>query len=251
VLGPVQIVGAARPFRRAWTFELIVYLAMHPRGASNDVWSTALWPDFEVAPSTLHSTVSSARRSIGLAPDGRDILRREQGKLHLGPDVATDWHQFCELARAPDPPSWRRALTLVRGRPFEGLRRPDWTVLEGISATVEETVVLLALQVAEHELSLGDGRRATAAARRGLLASPYDERLYRTLLRSADQQGNPAGVESAMAELVSLLGGGRPPGQSRRSGLCPEGYVHPATAELYRALSRRPAPAPEGAASRQ
>ncbi|MHB8219242.1 MAG: AfsR/SARP family transcriptional regulator [Acidimicrobiales bacterium] len=250
VLGPTQILGASRPFRRAWTFDLIVYLAMHPQGASNDVWSTALWPDFAVASTTLHSTVSSARRSIGRAPDGQELLRREQGVLRLGPEVITDWYRFRELAGAPDPPSWRRALSLVRGRPFEGLRRPDWTVLEGISATVEETVAQLAIQVAEHELNLGDGARASAAARRGLLASPYDERLYRILLKSADQQGNPAGVESAMAELVCLLGGGARPGQAVRSGLRPEKYVHPATTELYRALSRRSPPVPEGSDSK-
>jgi len=251
ILGPVQILGAPRPIQRAWTLELIVYLAMHPRGARNDVWATALWPEFEVAASTIHSTVSAARRTVGRGSDGNHLLRRDHGLLRLSAEVDTDWKQFCELAAAPDPSSWHRALSLVRGRPFEDLRRSDWTVLEGIAASVEEAVVHLALLVAEHDLSLGDGRQAAADARRGLLASPYDERLYRILLKAADQEGNPAGVESAMAELACLLGGPVLPHEAARSGIHPEQYVHPATYDLYRALSRRSRAVPNGGDSTQ
>lgn len=163
--------------------------------------------------------------------------------LQLEPTVTTDWHRLCQLAAAPDPSSWRAGLHLVRGRPFDGLRSPDWTVLEGIGAAVEESIVRLAMRVAEHALGDGDGPAAAAAARRGLLASPYDERLYRLLLRAADLQGNPAGVESAMAELLCLLGGDVD--RSWRGDLAggAAAFVHPDTTALYRALSRRPAPA--------
>ena len=50
VLGPVEVVGAARPFTRAWSLELVVYLAMHPGGATSDQWSTHLWPNRSMAP---------------------------------------------------------------------------------------------------------------------------------------------------------------------------------------------------------
>ncbi|MDA8360319.1 MAG: BTAD domain-containing putative transcriptional regulator [Actinomycetota bacterium] len=249
VLGPVEIVGARRPFTRAWSFELVVYLAMHRRGATNDVWASALWPERSVASTTLHSTVSAARRALGPGIEGEDLLQRDHGVLKLSSAVTTDWMDFCELAEAPDPQSWRRALSLVAGRPFEGLHSPDWTVLEGIAASLENAVSALALQVAEHELDLGDPLRAMTAARRGLLASPYDERLYRVLLRSADAQGNPAGVESAMAELVSLLGGRVSAARNAQEDLHPESYVHPSTTQLYRALSRRMAGASGGGQS--
>jgi hypothetical protein len=140
------------------------------------------------------------------------------------------------LARTADEASWAEALDLVRGRPFEGLRSPDWTVLEGFAAEVEEAVVAVALGLAGHRLQRRDGRGAGAAARRALLVSPYDERLYRVLLRAADAQGNPAGVESVMAELRRLVGGG--PGGDR-GGPHPCDLVHPETAALYQALSRR------------
>lgn len=240
VLGPVEVRGAARPFQRAWTLELVVYLAMHPRGATTDGWATALWPDRLMADPTLHSTVSAARRALGRSSLGRDHLPHRRGALQLAPTVCTDWQRLGSLSATDDPDAWRAGLGLVRGRPFDGLRSPDWTVLEGVAAAVEDGVVQLAIRLAEHLLGKGDGLGAARAARRGLLASPYDERLYRLLLRAADRQGNPAGVEAAMGELLRLVageGGAPPPG----GGWAAEAvaHVHPDTAALYRTLSRR------------
>ena len=78
--------------------------------------------------------------------------------------------------------------------------------------------------------ALGDPRGAEWSARKGLLVSPYDERLYRMLLRAADAAGNPGGVESVMAELVRIVADEVEPVES----------VHPSTLALYRSLSRRP-----------
>ncbi len=229
VLGPVEILGAARQFTRAWAIELVVYLAVHPGGASNDQWATALWPDKEMAPASLHSTASAARRSLGTSTSEEDHLPRSRGRLVLGPGVRTDWDTFVDRARSPRPEEWREALQLIRGRPFDGLRSPDWVVLEGILATVEAVVVDLACKFAQHCLDNGDAPSAEWAARQGLRVSPYDERLYRVLLKSSDAAGNPAGVESIMAELIHLIA----------DDVEPFDAVHPETLSLYRNLSRR------------
>lgn len=246
MLGPVEVLGAAAPFRRAWSLELVAYLAMHPRGAANEAWATALWPDRLMAAPTLHSTASAARRALGRSRAGHDHLPRRHGRLALAPTVGTDWDRFRRLAASPCPDAWAEAMGLVRGRPFQGLRSPDWTVLEGVAAEVEDGVVQMAARLAEHHLAAGDGRRAAHVARRALLASPYDERLYRLLLRAADRQGNPAGVEATMAELVGLVAGtgSGPAAGPGRARSWPAGeaahWVHPDTAALYRSLSRRP-----------
>lgn len=262
VLGPVEVVGASRPFCRAGSFDLVVYLAFHRQGVTTDRWATALWPDRAMAPATLHSTVSCARRSLGRSAGGLDHLPRGRGWLRLAGSVGSDWDRFSALSEEGEEErkegraieSWWRALDLLRGRPFEGLRSSDWTVLEGIAAEVEEVVVRLALRIGDHCLGGGDGAGAGRAARRGLVVSPYDERLYRMLLRAADLEGNPAGVEGAMADLTNLLGadGGaeRPGGPVRRNNLLAGGcrlrmdQVHPETAALYRSLSRRAWPVP-------
>jgi DNA-binding SARP family transcriptional activator len=228
VLGPVEIRGGSREFTRAWARELVVYLAMHPQGASNEAWATALWPDRIMAPSSLHSTASVARRALGMSRDGLDHLPRSHGRLKLAGSVGTDWDRFVVLADSGDGESWRSAMALVRGRPFDGLRSSDWPILEGIGPAIESTIVDVSGRLAGASLAAGDPRGAEWAARKGLLVSPYDERLYRMLMRAADLSGNPAGVESAMAELIRLVA----------EDVEPLDSVHPATMDLYRSLTR-------------
>jgi len=229
VLGPVGVRGAEHEFTRAWAKELVVYLAMHPNGASNDAWATALWPDRLMASSSLHSTASVARRSLGHDRDGRDHLPKAHGRLRLAGSVGTDWGRFVVLADGNSAGQWREALELVRGRLFDGLRSSDWPILEGIAPAMEATIVDVAGRLAGTYLQQGDAGGAEWAARKGLLVSPYDERLYRMLLRAADSAGNPAGVESVMSELVRLVADDVEPFDS----------VHPSTMDLYRSLSRR------------
>ncbi|HEX4216922.1 MAG TPA: hypothetical protein VHZ02_01020, partial [Acidimicrobiales bacterium] len=148
VLGVVEIRGHARQFTRAWAKELVVYLAMHPGGVTNEAWATALWPDRLMAPSSLHSTASVARRSLGQARDGGDHLPKGHGRLVLADTVGTDWDRFVHLADADHPGHWRAAMELVRGRPFDGLRASDWPILEGLSAAIEASVVDVATRLA-------------------------------------------------------------------------------------------------------
>ncbi len=229
LLGPVVVEGAERPFARRWALDLVVYLALHPNGATTEAWATALWPDRLMAPATVHSTASAARRALGRRRDGSDHLPRSHGALRLADSVRTDWAVLERAARASGPEAWREGLALVRGRPLEGLAALDWAVLEGVLPAIEATVVDLADRYGAWALAVGRPQEAEWAARQGLRACPYDERLYRLLLRAADQQGNPAGVEAVMAELVRLVA----------DGVEPVDAVHPETWALYQQLSRR------------
>jgi Bacterial transcriptional activator domain len=77
-------------------------------------------------------------------------------------------------------------------------RGHEWAV---VHRTEMETVIAeVAEGLALRYLNVGDHRQANWAARRGLLASPYDERLYRVLMRAADAAGNPAGVDAIWKE---------------------------------------------------
>jgi hypothetical protein len=242
VLGPIEVVGASRAFERTASLELVVYLAMHPRGVTTDAWATALWPDRLAAPATLHSTASAARHALGRSAAGTFHLPRGRARLRLASSVAVDWWRLGALAGSPDPERWLEGLQLVRGRPFEGLRALDWTVLEGFAADTEEVVVGLALRLGESRLGAGDGDGAAWAAQRGLLAAPFDERLHRLVLRAADLRGNRSGVESAMGRLLRLLGAEGLPPEPIAAGGIPPGWaelVHPETLELYRSLSGR------------
>jgi hypothetical protein len=145
-------------------------------------------------------------------------------------EAVTDWDRFRELAsESSGPDSWRRALALVRGRPFDGLDRGEWAQLEGYMAAVEASVVGVACRLGEHALDRGEGGLAHWAALQGLLVSPWDERLYRLLMRAADGLGNRGGVDAALRSLALAL-------ELEGDPLL---GIHPKTSALYRNLTSR------------
>lgn len=228
VLGPVEIRASAESLEgRPKLTELVVYLALHPEGRTTAAWTAALWPDRRVPPQTIANRLSEARRALGIAPDGRPRLRRT-GDRHQLVGVDTDWAAFSTLAgETRDPRSWRRALELVRGRPFEGLDERQWCHLEGLVSEIEIGVVDCALRLGRHLLGDGDHLGAEWAASRGIKACPFDERLHRLLMRAADAAGNRAGVRAAFRQLGLVL---EIDGDPRRG-------VHPQTAALYDRLA--------------
>lgn len=104
----------------------------------------------------------------------------------------------------------RQSLALVTGRPFTGLDHCDWLDLEGIRSEVEATIVDVALTVGEADLDAGDFPEALAAARAGLLASRYEERLHRLAVRAADAQGLTGLVKTLTQEMECAIGDAEP-----------------------------------------
>jgi len=80
-----------------------------------------------------------------------------------------------------------------------------------------------------HSLDHGDGGLAHWAALQGLLVSPWDERLYRLLMRAADELGNRGGVDAALRSLALAL-------ELEGDPLL---GIHPKTSALYRSLTAR------------
>jgi DNA-binding SARP family transcriptional activator len=250
VLGRIDLAGAGK-IERSKSIELIVYLALHPQGVTPDELWEALWPDRPVNRGTLHTTVTSARTGLGRALDGtRYLPDAHDGHYRLSQHVGLDWARFHALIAAgeDDVPegfeALRSALELVRGVPLTSPtgRGYEWAV---VHRTEMETVIAeTAERLAMRYLEAGDHRQANWAARRGLLASPYDERLCRVLMRAADAAGNPAGVDAVWKELLSVLDADLE---------LIDDELHPETIALYTALRPRgrPRPAdPQGATSR-
>ena len=169
VLGPIEVRGAPGSLdKRPVLTELIVYLAMHPEGASAAAWQNALWPGRNVPPQSVSNRLSEARRLLGMELDGTPRLRRSAGRHRLA-GIITDWEQFCVLADARrDHMSWRYALDLVRGRPFDDLQEGQWTVFEGFYSEIETAIVDCALRYGEDRLLAGDPGATSWAAQRAL-----------------------------------------------------------------------------------
>jgi len=252
VLGPVAVRGAAEPFHRSASLDLVAYLALHRHGVRHAEWALAIWPDRAVARPTMHSTASDARRALGRAPDGTSHLPRGV-LLRLHHSVTTDVEHFAALAGSDDRHRLVAAMHLVRGPLFDGLRRSDWAVFDGTRSRIESLVVGTALRCAEELTRRGDGSEAAWVVRQALRVSPYDERLYRSLLRATAAEGGRVGVRSTMAELLTLAGEPERPtvGLSRvvRGGDDRLECLHPKTTALYRGLLEG-SPAAEGELSR-
>jgi DNA-binding SARP family transcriptional activator len=213
-------------------------------------WPVAIWPDRAVSLATVHSTVSDARRALGRSADGTWCLPREGGHVRLSDSVTTDVERFASLASTGDTSGVVEAMRLGRGPLFGGLRRADWAVLDGTQAAVESLVVGAALRGAQM-LMEDRGAEAEWVVRRALVVSPYDERLYRALLRATASQGNRLALRATMAHLLALAGDVPGPGTGcgRPGETSPLTSLHPDTADLYQALLRG-APAVGGTPSR-
>jgi DNA-binding SARP family transcriptional activator len=227
VLGPVEVLNTVDSLdRRKRITEVIVYLALHREGCTGEALSTAVWPDRRVPTQTVANRLSEARRMLGCSPSGKARLGRRAGR-HVLSDIETDWERF-EAMSGPQSSidDLRAALGLVRGRPFEGLSETGWALIEGIIATMEAQISDAACRLALMELDCGDPLAAERAVRRGLLAAPWDERLYRVLMTVCHAAGNRGGVDEALRSLARVL---------EWEGPAVEG-VHPETARLYRRL---------------
>jgi DNA-binding SARP family transcriptional activator len=229
LLGPLEIRGIAAAPQRSKATELIAWLVLHNRHGSTDEVATALWP-MGASEGSQHNVIWDARRALGEDADGNSLLVRDGG-LKLSPLVTSDWAHFRELAGCDDRDTRVTALSLVRGKPFGDVDWP-WSTVEGLAATMEAEVCDLASAIGEQALLDGDASLAARAAEQGILASPYDERLYRLLMRASDALGNPAGIRSAMGRLAAVLEDDVEPLES----------VHPETRALYEALMRRRRP---------
>ncbi len=196
LLGPVELVGVQTP-RRSQILNVLTYLALHRRGVNRDALAAALWRE-PVSGKTLRNRVNEARRLVGGAIT-------EGPNWRLTDAVTTDWERFSELA-AGSSEDQHEALRLVRGRPFEGLDYADWIDLDGVRSHVEATVVDVALRLAARAMESGQPSVAYRAARAGLAASRYDERLHRLAIRAAEADGHTGLMHTLGIEMRATLG---------------------------------------------
>ena len=225
VLGPLRLIGLTQEPKRGKGSELIGWLAMHPEGGSADRLATALWPSGKYSEHTLRTYRWDARRSLGVDQAGKALLA-EYGEPKLSDAVSTDWARFRALAGSNDRSVRRAALELVRGRPF-GDSSWLWLTEEGLVSAIEAEVTDLACALGAEDLELREPERALEVAEQGLLVVPYDERLYRLLMKAHHALGNPSGVRAAMHRLTSLL----------EDDIEPIETVHGETRDLYETLT--------------
>lgn len=220
LLGGPDVAGVSGLSARG--VELVAYLATHPDGVDESRLRESLWPDRTASRGTFNNLVSHARSALGTV-DGELCLPRvgADRRYRLHRSVRSDLAVFDERSAAGECAS---ALALVAGAPFGGF---DWARFEGLTTYWERRVVDVAHLLAKERMDVDDLEGALWATGQGLLAAPGDEQLFRDRMLIFDAAGNPAAVESVMAELLAFV-----------PGVDPTEACHPETVEVYRRCGR-------------
>jgi hypothetical protein len=217
VLGTVEITGARGTVdsnRRTRATELAAFLVLHP-GATAPQIDEVLSPRGGLtSPNTRNTRLRDVRRWLGTDDNGQQYFRRmtKHADGHRLVDVECDWAQFqllhdvsLQVPREQGQVLLRRALELVRGRPFSGVSSTYYSWAEPIVEEINDKVTNSAALLADWCLEAGDGRSALWAAGRGLDVAREREELWRHRFRALALLGDHDGLERSIQRLETLL----------------------------------------------
>ena len=226
LLGQIRVIatnGTADPSRISQLTALAALLTLRPDPDAHDVDAVLAPSPFYVAlpgsnagQGSLRSRASAfskLRDWLGQAPDGTLCLPPAGWRLH--PAVTSDWADFQQLYRqgmnqrtpAADA-ALRRALDLVRGRPFDaayGLY--PWA--EPYRQDMISAIIDASHELAKRRLAGGDYSGCEAALHSGLAAVPEAEILHRGLMvlyATTGQREHLAATINQLAQVNASLG---------------------------------------------
>lgn len=146
VLGPVVIDGAP-PINRRRVKELVVYLALHPEGVTDQQITAALWPGDTPTRAAFNQTVTRARAALGDGPDGQPYVGYvDHGLYKPSPYLLCD---AILLEHAVAMGSTTEGLD-PRGQPFAATPGFEWAYVEGHAYRAAALVERLQPKVLEH-----------------------------------------------------------------------------------------------------
>jgi DNA-binding SARP family transcriptional activator len=227
LLGPLAIATAGPQARRlrSKARQLVVYLALHPRGATTDELASVVFPDLaeDRARGRVYRSISEVRAELG------DVLARSGDRYLLDRTVvAIDVDEFDLLLAQANGESGavrgrllEQALALVRGDPLAGT---DYPWADGEVRHLCAKVVALLHELGELRFANGDATGALAAAERALELDADDESAQRLAMRAESALGLRDAIVERYERLRAEL--------DQRFGLEPEQE----TRALYRRL---------------
>ncbi|WP_331719898.1 LysM peptidoglycan-binding domain-containing protein (plasmid) [Streptomyces sp. NBC_01023] len=223
LLGSVQIEGATGRLdsnRKNIGVELVAYLALNP-GVDHHAIDDALWPGRQVKKDMRNAVISRTRSWLAKDEDGNLHFPRVpdtgDSRYRLGPKTTCDWTDFQKHARKgltdqteDGDLALRRALALVRGRPFTGINPVRYTWAEPITQEMVSAIAHVAYELSTRLREAGDIPGALLAARQGLLACEENETLHRQIFLAHHAAGDIEALRKAAANLMKIneqLGG--------------------------------------------
>ncbi|MFJ4880014.1 LysM peptidoglycan-binding domain-containing protein [Streptomyces sp. NPDC088745] len=224
LLGRVVIEGAAGRIdsnRQSAAVELVSYLALNP-GADHHAIDDALWPGRLVNKQMRNAVISRTRSWLGKDANGEAYFPRVQdtgdSRYRLAQAVTCDWKTFQNFARTglarhdeDGELALRRALALVRGRPFAAIDPQRYAWAEPAVQEMVSAIADVAYELSTRRREAADYAGALWAAHQGLLAAEENELLHRQVFLAHHAAGDADALREAAARLARInegLGGG-------------------------------------------
>ncbi|MEU4767708.1 transcriptional regulator [Actinosynnema sp. NPDC023794] len=205
-----EVTSAFQPRLR----ELLVFLALHPDGASREALIAALWATSspERTTNAMNTSLSRLRRALAAATGNvlSDLVVVGGGRYRLDPDlVEVDYHHFAAAAAARRAAvtdadrveAYRRIVDSYTGPLADGLST-DWieTAREAIRRDAIDAVAALARALVEHDpqqtLDLLEIARAF---------DPHNELIYRDIMRLQERLGQLDAIPRTLTLLTTRL----------------------------------------------
>jgi DNA-binding SARP family transcriptional activator len=196
------------------TRELLVFLAVHPDGASREALVAALWSDAvsENATNAMNTALSRLRRSVSVATGGAlsDIVVVGEDRYRLDPAVVdVDFWRFdaaVAARRAATSDQQRvdayRAIVDSYGGPLADGMSTEWieTAREGIRRDAIDAVARLA-----RALVADDPQQTLDLLEIARAFDPHNEALYRDIMRLQERLGLLDAIPRTLALLTTRL----------------------------------------------
>jgi two-component SAPR family response regulator len=183
------------------TRELIAYLALHPKGASREELTEALWPaqDPKKTRPRLWESASDARAALGNAW----IVEGERYRLDRS-KVRVDLDQLDRLlTRAEnEPQALEAALELWRGKPLQG---SDYNWADGHIHRLRATLIGLLERAGNARLEHRDARGALELAEQAIALDQFHEASWRLALQADYALGLRESMTRRYNELAHAL----------------------------------------------
>ncbi len=205
VLGPLAIDGLSRRIKRAATYELLAYLALHPKGASRDELVEAIWPaqDPERTRPRFWQSVTEARKALDDAwlHEG-ERYQLDRSKVRVDLDELDQLLTVASDNTTSDATTLERALALWRGEPLEGT---DYLWAEGEMRSLSATLLDLLERVGRVRLAHGDARGALQMAEQAIALDQLHEPSWRLALQAEHALGLRESITRRYDDLTRSL----------------------------------------------
>ncbi|USX56425.1 BTAD domain-containing putative transcriptional regulator [Lentzea sp. HUAS12] len=205
-----EITSAFQPRLR----ELLVFLALHPDGASREALIAALWSvsPAERTTNAMNTSMSRLRRAVATATASAvtDLIVVGEGRYRLNPDVVSvDYHHFAAAVAArrraatdnDRVAAYRQIIDTYTGPLADGLST-EWveTVREAIRRDAIDAVAALA-----RALVHDDPQRTLDLLETARGFDPHNELIYRDIMRLQERLGQLDAIPRTLTLLAARL----------------------------------------------